>query len=253
MRDSPAYMLYNNMRTIYQNIIRATTGQSRLLALLIDPDKADLETLDTLFAKINASKVTHIFIGGSTDEKEKTTRVVARSKALTKLPIVLFPGDYKQISGAADAILFLSLISGRNPEYLIEQQIKSVPRLKNEDLEIIPTGYILIDGNTPTSVQQISKTAPIAQDNIELIINTALAGQYSGKQLIYLEAGSGAVTPVSTSIIKNVKQTLKIPLIVGGGIRTIEQLEKAYLSGADMVVIGTAFEENQEFLNELKK
>ena len=146
----------------------------------------------------------------------------------------------------------MSLISGRNPEYLIEQQIKSVPRLKNVNLEIIPTGYILIDGNTPTTVQQISQTSPIAQDDTELIVNTALAGQYSGKLLIYLEAGSGAATPVSSSAIKSVKRALKIPLIVGGGIRTIEQLENAYLSGADLVVIGTAFEENQEFLYELK-
>jgi putative glycerol-1-phosphate prenyltransferase len=140
--------------------------------------------------------------------------------------------------------LFLSLLSGRNPEYLIEQQIKAVPFLKNSTLEIIPTGYILIDGGTNSSVLKVSKTTPIAQNNIILAVSTAIAGMYKGKQLIYLEAGSGAKIPVNLNLISEVKKNITIPLIIGGGIKTKEQLKNAFKYGADMVVIGTAFEQN---------
>ena len=169
-------------------------------------------------------------------------------KKYTKIPVVLFPGDYSQVTNNADALLFLSLLSGRNPEYLIGQQIKSVPFLKNSTLEIIPTGYILIDGGTNSSVLKVSKTSPISQENIELATATAIAGMYKGKQLIYLEAGSGAKTPVNSQLISEVKKNINIPLIVGGGIRTKKQLANAYNHGADMVVIGTAFEENIDLL-----
>ena len=140
----------------------------------------------------------------------------------------------------------MSLISGRNPEYLIEQHIKAVPKLLNAGLEIIPTGYLLLDGGNQSAVARVSKTKPIQQDEIELIKNTALAGEMLGKQLVYLEAGSGALIPVSEKVIAEVKRDLNIPLIVGGGIRNATQLKKAYKAGADLVVIGTAFE-NGEF------
>jgi len=169
------------------------------------------------------------------------------------LPVVLFPGDVSQISQKADGILFLSLLSGRNPEYLIEQQIKSVPFLKDSSLEILPTGYILIDGQKNTATQKVSNTKPISQENTELILNTALAGEFSGKKLIYLEAGSGAKIPVDTNIINVVNNNLSIPLIVGGGIRSKKQLEIAFNAGADLVVIGTAFEKDEAFFNQLKK
>ncbi|MFO7719432.1 MAG: geranylgeranylglyceryl/heptaprenylglyceryl phosphate synthase, partial [Gillisia sp.] len=162
-------------------------------------------------------------------------------------PVVLFPGDHTQITELADALLFLSLISGRNPEYLIEQQVKSVEKLRNSSLEIIPTGYILIDGGTNCAVHRVSNTRPIPQFEIETIVNTALAGQYSGKKLIYLEAGSGALISVSEEIISAVKKAIDIPLIVGGGIRSKQHLKRSYEAGADMVVIGTAFE-NGEYL-----
>ena len=142
-------------------------------------------------------------------------------------------------------MLFLSLLSGRNPEYLIEQQIKAVPFLKNSNLEIIPTGYILIDGGTNSSVLKVSKTTPIPQNNIDLAISTSVAGMYKGKQLIYLEAGSGAKNSVNSAMIREVKNQLNIPLIVGGGIRTKEQLKNVYNCGADLAVIGTAFENNE--------
>ena len=169
------------------------------------------------------------------------------------MPVLLFPGDAKQITNKADGILFLSLLSGRNPAFLIEQQIKAAPILQKTALEIIPTGYILIDGGKETAVQKVSNTKPIPQHNIKLILNTALAGEFSGKKIIYLEAGSGATTPVNKKIIKTVSDNLSIPLIVGGGIRSKKQLETAFNSGADLVVIGTAFEKDESFFYDLKK
>ena len=238
---------------IYQNILSAKKANKKLLAVLIDPEKFEIKNTVLFFKKVHQSIATHIFVGGSTDKNNQAENVVSAIKKITKLPVILFPGDVKQITNKADGILFLSLISGRNPEYLIEQQITSAPILKNSDLEILPTGYILIDGGTETATQKVSNTKPIAQTDINLIVNTALAGEFSGKKLIYLEAGSGATEAVSQKIIKEVSENLNIPLIVGGGIRTKQQLENAYLAGADLVVIGTAFENDETFFNQLKK
>jgi putative glycerol-1-phosphate prenyltransferase len=202
---------------------------------------------------VHQSITTHIFVGGSTDDENQTENVVAAVKKATNLPVILFPGDVSQISQKADGILFLSLLSGRNPEYLIEQQIKAAPFLKNSALEILPTGYILIDGQKETATQKVSNTKPIVQTDLELILNTALAGEFSGKKLIYLEAGSGATVPVEASIITLVKKNINIPLIVGGGIRTKTQLNSAFNAGADLVVIGTAFENDVAFFEDLKK
>ena len=237
----------------YQNILSAKKEGKKLLAVLIDPEKINLENISVFFEKVHQSITTHIFVGGSTDKDNLTDKVVAAIKKTTHLPVILFPGDVSQISQKADGILFLSLLSGRNPEYLIEQQIKSVPFLKNSSLEVIPTGYILIDGKKDTATQKVSNTKPIAQENTELILNTALAGEFSGKKLIYLEAGSGATEVVSHNIITLVKSNLSIPLIVGGGIRSKTQLENAFNAGADLVVIGTAFEDDETFFNQLKK
>ncbi|MFO8148201.1 MAG: geranylgeranylglyceryl/heptaprenylglyceryl phosphate synthase [Bacteroidota bacterium] len=232
--------------SIYNTLdLSAETGKKQL-AVLIDPDKF-LETEAESFLSKLPEETTHIFVGGSTVAPDKTERSVRAIKLFSDLPVVLFPGDHSQITEIADALLFLSLISGRNPEYLIEQQVKSVEKLRNSTLEIIPTGYILIDGGTTCAVHQVSNTKPISQFEIETIVNTALAGQFSGKKLIYLEAGSGAKIPVSEEIISAVKEAIKIPLIVGGGIRTQQRLMKSYDAGADMVVIGTAFE-NGEYL-----
>jgi len=239
------------MAEIYQTILNAAQENKRQLAILIDPEKVIKSQLSSFINKVNSSIATHIFVGGSSDKYNKTKSVVKTIMQLTSLPILLFPGDYTHLTDYADGLLFLSLISGRNPEYLIEQQVRSVPLLKKMDLEIIPTGYILIDGGTETAVQRVSNTKPMCQNNIDLIINTALAGEYSGKKLIYLEAGSGSKVPIAVDIIKAVKNELHIPLIVGGGIRTKQQLKNAYQAGADLVVIGTAFEENEDFLKDL--
>lgn len=238
---------------IYSNILQAKTTNKKLLAILIDPEKVTINNLGYFFDKVHQSIITHVFVGGSTDKDNLSDTVVSEIKKHTQLPIVLFPGNVSQITNKADGILFLSLLSGRNPEYLIEQQIKAAPILKNSDLEVIPTGYILIDGGTKTATQKVSNTKPISQNNIELIVNTALAGEYLGEKLIYLEAGSGATNPANTDIIKLVSQSLTVPLIVGGGIKSKKQLESAYDSGADLVVIGTAFEKNEDFFNQIKK
>ncbi|MCP9199520.1 geranylgeranylglyceryl/heptaprenylglyceryl phosphate synthase [Gramella sp. GC03-9] len=229
------------VQSYLEEIRQASIENRKLLSVLVDPDKFDENNASEFIQKLPA-EASHIFVGGSTVEKGRTCEVVKVIKNLSQLPVILFPGDHSQISPYADALLFLSLISGRNPEFLIEQQVRSVEKIKNTNLEIIPTGYILIDGGNETSVQKVSKTIPLHQDQIPQIVNTALAGQYSGKKLLYLEAGSGAVFPVSAEIIENVKSALDIPVIVGGGIRSIQQLQKAYEAGADMVVIGTAFE-----------
>ncbi len=231
----------------YQDILNAKAAGQKLLAILLDPDKIKWDELEVLTEKLNNSLVTHIFVGGSTVQEQITDKLVEQLKKTIQLPIVLFPGDFTQITNQADAILFLSLLSGRNPEYLIGQQIKAVPFLQNTDLEVIPTSYILIDGGNQTAVARVSQTQPIDQNEVELITNTAKAGEYLGHKLVYLEAGSGANIPVSTEIIKAVSQTTNIPLIVGGGIRTQKQMDLAYQSGADVVVIGTAFEQNLDF------
>jgi putative glycerol-1-phosphate prenyltransferase len=232
--------------SIYEGITRRINSGEKLLTILIDPDKFE-NASSRSFLESLLPEVSYLFVGGSSVENERTEATVRAVKAQTSLPVVLFPGDYSQLTEEADAVLFLTLISGRNPEYLIEQQVKSVSRLRNSFLEIIPVGYILIDGGKECAVQRISGTRPIPQEKVQLIMDTALAGQYSGKKLIYLEAGSGAAYPVSEEIISRVKSALEIPLIVGGGIRNKDQLNSAYAAGADMVVIGTAFEKG-EFL-----
>jgi putative glycerol-1-phosphate prenyltransferase len=234
-------------KTILEFIQKAAIKKEKLLAILLDPDKTTLGKLPEISSRIENLNANFIFVGGSFVENDITNLFVKTLKKHTKLPVVLFPGDFSQLTNYADALLFLSLLSGRNPEYLIEQQIKSVPFLKNSNLEIIPTGYILIDGGTNSSVFKTSNTKPISQENIQLAVDTAVAGMYKGKQLIYLEAGSGAKIPVNSQLISEVKKHINIPLIVGGGIRTKEQLENAYANGADLVVIGTAFENNASF------
>lgn len=239
------------MKQILKNIKASAKRKERLLAVLIDPDKFKINSLLQYVDKINESLITHIFVGGSIVQDDVTQILVSALKKETNLPIVLFPGDVTQISKDADALLFLSLISGRNSNYLIGKHVESISVLNGSNLEVIPTGYILIESGTKTAVQLVTGTLPLKEKQV--IIDTAKAGELLGMQLIYLEAGSGAKQEVSIDIIRAVKQELNVPLIVGGGIKTKMQLENAYESGADLVVIGTAFEENKNFFAELKK
>ncbi|MCF6224247.1 MAG: geranylgeranylglyceryl/heptaprenylglyceryl phosphate synthase [Flavobacteriaceae bacterium] len=241
------------MEKVYDKILYAKKKGKKLLAILLDPDKLELSQIAEAAKKLNNNKVDFIFVGGSTVKNGITDLFVKELKKSTIIPIVLFPGDYSQITKEAHAVLFLFLLSGRNPEYLIEQQIKSVPLLENTNLEVISTGYILIEGGVETAVQKVSNTQPIAQENIKKIVNTACAGMYLGNKLIYLEAGSGAKNVVNKAVIKEVSNKTNIPIIVGGGIRNQKQLEMAYKNGADLVVIGTAFEENNQVLNKILK
>lgn len=231
------------MGVIFDQITRAIASEEKLLAVLIDPDKFREEETENFLRRLPAD-VSILLVGGSTVDLNKTDTTVRALKEQTNLPLVLFPGDVSQISTLADGLLFLSLISGRNPEYLIEQQIKAAPILQKNSMEILPTGYILLDGGKESSVERVSATKPIPQERVDLITHTALAGEYGGKKLIYLEAGSGAKMPVLPHIISEVKKALSIPLIVGGGIRSRDQLDLAFSSGADLVVIGTAFEDD---------
>lgn len=241
------------MKAVYNNILHSISKREKLLAVLIDPDKMTIEMAFHFVKKVNQSIASHIFIGGSTVDDDITESLVIEIKKHTNLPIVLFPGDVTQITNHADALLFLSLISGTNSEYLIGKHIEAVSRLRTSELEVIPTGYILVENGKQTSVERVTKTKPLSRDNVQFIVDTAKAAEFLGMRFIYLEAGSGALHCITTNIINSVSRELRIPLIVGGGIRSKKQLEDAYNAGADLVVIGTAFENDESFFDELKK
>jgi len=241
------------MKGIYNNILNSITIDNKQLAILIDPDKFSLKNTEKFIKKVNDSFATHIFIGGSEVDMDATEALVNNIKKYTELPIVLFPGDITQITNEADGLLYLSLISGRNSDYLIDKHVQSVSKLRNSNLEIIPTGYILIENGKQTAVQRVTKTKPISRDKIQLIADTAKAGEFLGMKLVYLEAGSGAINPVNIEIIELVKNSIRIPLIVGGGIRSKKQIKEAYSAGADLIVIGTAFEDDELFFEEIRK
>lgn len=237
------------MKKIYEKILQAKAQKRKLVAVLLDPDKIEMDNLASLVEKIKQSPATHIFIGGSSVETNKIDEQVNFLKEKLSIPIVLFPGNPSQISTYADGILFLSLLSGRNPDYLIEHHVNAVSVLKNSTLEIISTGYILIESGSETAVERISKTKPLDRNNLEYVIQTAIAGEYLGNKLIYLEAGSGANLAVPTEMIEAVSKEISIPLIVGGGIRSQKAIQDAFDAGADLVVIGTAFENDCNFFN----
>lgn len=234
---------------LYPEILLAKKQKKKLLAILLDPDKLILKDIWELILKIKNSPATHILIGGSTFEGTHLDEIILEIKSNINLPLLLFPGNPSQISAKADGILFLMLLSGRNPDYLVEHQINAVPVLEKTNLEIISTGYILIESGAETAVERVSQTKPLAKDNIEYIAQTAKAGELIGNKLIYLEAGSGAQNAVSSEIIKSVSDRISVPLIVGGGIRSKKQIDQAYAAGADMVVIGTAFENDINFFD----
>jgi phosphoglycerol geranylgeranyltransferase len=238
------------MRTIYADILRAKAENRKLLAILLDPDKADTNLIGSLVSKIDRSPATHIFVGGSTVSAGMTDALVIALKEKSTLPVVLFPGNPSQISPNADGILFLSLLSGRNPDFLIGHQVQAAPILKQTSLEIIPTGYILIESGSETAVARVSKTSPMPVSQPEAILHTAQAGEMLGNKLLYLEAGSGAKNAVPLDIVSLVSKNIDIPLIVGGGIRTESAIQNAFDAGADIVVIGTAFENDLNFFDQ---
>jgi putative glycerol-1-phosphate prenyltransferase len=228
-------------QSYYQDLQKVVTQGTKCLAILIDPDKFDTTKVNSFLKKIPL-ETTHLFVGGSTVQNGHTEATVKAIKRKCNLPVFLFPGDYTQITDSADALLFLSLLSGRNAEYLIGQQVRSIAKLKEAALEVISTGYILVNGGQQSAVARVTGTNPISQNDILTIVHTALAGYYLGAKLLYLEAGSGAKIPVHPEVITAVRNVIPIPLLVGGGIRTEVQKQAAYKAGADLVVMGTAFE-----------
>lgn len=233
--------------TIYTQILQSKQKKQKLLAILLDPDKIIWDRLECLIEKIKQSPATHIFIGGSHVQNNILDELIIVLKQKINLPIILFPGNPSQISNQADAILFLSLISGRNPDYLIEHQVNAAPILKKTQLEIISTGYMLIESGGETAVERISKTKPLDRNNFDFALATAQAGEMMGNKLLYLEAGSGAKNAVPLEMIQSIANNIEIPLIVGGGIIDLQGVESAYIAGADLVVIGTAFEKDYNF------
>ena len=229
-------------------IFKKLSSKIGQIALLLDPEKcANLLVLKEILKKAEFSQIDYIFIGGSTVTKNEFDKTVDFIKSNSKLPLVIFPGASHQISEEADAILYLSLLSGRNPDYLIGHHIQTALEVYEMDIEVLPTAYILIDGGTRSSVAYVSQTIPIPRDQISIIKNTATAGVLQGKKIIYFDAGSGAEFSVDPKIIEEVK-FLEVPLIVGGGIRTIEQIDSFKEVGVNIIVIGNHIEENIDFL-----
>lgn len=237
------------MRSVIDTLQNLRREGKKALAVLIDPDKTgDEKSLSLLMEHIEQTKVDFVLVGGSLLVAEHFHFCVDYVKSKSKVPVVLFPGSPSQISNSADAILFLSLISGRNADLLIGQHVAAAPILKQTKLEIIPTGYMLIDCGKPTTASYISQTFPLPWNKPEIASATALAGEMLGMKCAYLDGGSGAEKPVSTDMIRSVRASVSIPLIVGGGVRSEVQAKEIYEAGADMIVVGTAFEEEPELL-----
>jgi phosphoglycerol geranylgeranyltransferase len=232
---------------IYDSI---SERKKKRIAILIDPDKNTTDSLERILHNCNHFGVDFIFVGGSLVVGNISETIIF-IKSRTLIPVIIFPGNVIQVSEKADGILFLSLISGRNPEYLIGQHVISAPTLKKSGLEIISTAYILIENGRTTSVEYISNTVPIPANKPEIVVATALAGEMLGMKLIYLEAGSGAAKSVALGIISEVRKNIKIPILVGGGIRNGEDVSKIFACGADLVVISSVVEENPDVIAEL--
>ncbi len=236
---------------IYRDIVKAKSEKRKLFAILIDPDKIKIGKIDAVIALAVGAKADCFFIGGSFIVNDVLDEAIAIIKASCNIPVILFPGSSRQLSYKADALLFLSLISGRNADLLIGKHVESAPFLKISPLEIISTGYMLIDGGVPTSVSYMSNTYPIPDSKDDIAVCTAIAGEMLGLKLIYMDAGSGALNPVSGSMIEAVSGAIEIPLIIGGGISSPELARKAVISGADIVVVGNAIEKDPKLIAEL--
>lgn len=238
---------------LYQKILNNQSAGRKQLAILIDPDKAEPAQLDETIRIALSSGVDFFFTGGSLLTADRMERCIAALKTQQEIPVVIFPGNTLQVHPGADAILFLSLISGRNPEMLIGKHVIAAPFVKAAGLEVIPTGYMLIEGGKTTSVQYITHSHPIPADKAEIAACTAMAGEMLGLKMIYLEAGSGALTPVSCEMVASVRKQTAVPLIVGGGIRNPETARQLWDAGADMLVVGTAIERDPSLVTAIAR
>lgn len=238
------------LHTLKNNI----ASKQKHLAVLIDPDSIENESqLVNICQRSNDASVDFILVGGSLITNGFFDKCIQIIKLHTQIPVVLFPGNIMQVSKDADAILLLSLISGRNPDLLIGKHVLAAPMLKQNGLEIIPTGYMLIDGGNITSVSYMSNTTPIPAEKHSIAACTAMAGEMLGLQVTYMDAGSGAQHPISTKIISAVRESVNGPIFIGGGIKTAEGAVAACNAGADVVVVGNAFEKEPELINQIAK
>jgi len=234
-------------KDIYQSIVNSKVKK---FVLLIDPDKHNEASLSHLVKEINNSATDFIFVGGSL-VSGRLDHAIDLIKKYTRIPVILFPGNLLQLTDKVDAVLLLSLISGRNPDYLIGNHVLAAPFLKKSNLEIISTGYILVSDENTSSVEYISNTKPIPADKTDIVVATAIAGEMLGNRMIYLEAGSGAKKSVPCELVSAVRKNISVPLIVGGGIQTIDDVRDIYLAGADMIVVGNAVENNPGMVRKL--
>jgi len=236
---------------ILNDLYRSKNRGRKKLAVLIDPDKyGDVGYLKVLIEKSVAQEVDLFFVGGSLVTSSDQGDIIKRLKEVSDIPVVLFPGNHMHLEAGADGVLLLSLISGRNSDYLIGQHVLAAPFLKKSNMEILPTGYMLVGNDRNTTVAYISNSLPIPPDKIQIAVCTAMAGEMMGHRLIYLDAGSGAHEPVTPEMIQKVKESIDIPLIVGGGLNTAEKINKALKAGADIIVIGNGVEKGHSLLNE---
>ncbi len=237
---------------ILESVLDKKKANKKVFCVLIDPDKFPEENILKIITAMETAAPDLILVGGSLVTKKTESTVDVLKKHLT-IPVLLFPGSLLQLTTNADGILFISLISGRNPELLIGNHVASAPVIKSSGMEVISTGYILIDGGTTTSVEYMSQTKPIPALKTDIAVATAMAGEMLGQKLIYLEGGSGALNPVPVEMIEAVKQNISIPLIVGGGLNTKEKVKAACDAGADVIVVGNAFEKDLSLLKEFKE
>lgn len=236
---------------VYNYITSNKAKLRKLFAVLVDPDKQKQDELLCLIEKAVAAKVDLIFVGGSLLTNGNFGSCIQTIKSNCSIPIVIFPGNSMQINKDADGILFLSLISGRNPDMLIGNQVIAAPILKHSGIEVLPTGYMLIDSGKPTTVSYMSNTTPIPYDKNDVALCTAMAGEMLGLKLIFMDGGSGATMPISESMINMVSQSIDVPLIVGGGICSSEKAIANCEAGADVIVVGNSIEKKPNLIEEI--
>jgi len=236
---------------IYQSLTEKKKNGQKSFAVLIDPDKVNHSLLDELMELSISAHVDYFLVGGSLVISNHLDDVVSHIKKNSSIPVILFPGSPTQLSRYADALLYLSLISGRNPELLIGQHVVSAPTVRQSGLEILSTGYMVIDGGAPTTVSYISNASPIPHDKNEIAMCTAMAGEMLGMKLIYMDAGSGAKRPITESMIQSVAEKIEMPLIIGGGINEPEKAYRNCKAGADVIVVGNAIEKDSSLIKEM--
>lgn len=237
--------------SVLNSLVNLRKQNKKAFAVLIDPDNTDMDQIIETAQLCNDAKVDYVFVGGSLMLSNHLDECIKTFKSKSSIPVILFPGSPSQVSKEADALLYLSLISGRNPELLIGAHVVSAPKIKASGLEIISTGYIVIDGGKPTTVSYMSHSAPIPYDKDDIAVCTAIAGEFLGKNVLYLDAGSGAINPISEKMIQKVSNQISIPLIVGGGISSPEKAIANCQAGADIIVVGNALEKNKHLIKVL--